>query len=1232
MTATVFLTHALSVALGALLVWSWLRLTSNRTAHRTHRPFGAADLEPRSPAEERALRDRLELATKTAAIGVWDIDLSTGKAHTDALTRQLLGIEGEVDKPFTFVHPEDYPRVKETVQKAFENAQDDIVSLRYRIVRPNGEVRHVQSHLRVLRDEQAREQQLLGVTWDITAEVEHAEQLAQQATHVRTLLDRLSVATQAAGVAPWEYDLDARQFVWFENHAKILPDVPAEQFDRVLRTSIEPEDFAKLREVLRTALSSGAQTFSHRFRLRLPDDSIRHMHSYARIVRDEQGRARTLLGATTDVTHEVEANERLIRQAEHERMLLERLSIATKAAGISSWEIDLERDVFLWFENPSKDFLEFAARSGLSLNAFREHIHPEDRHLLTRELQAALAEQRDQISLRHRVYSSNGTLHYLQSYGRLLPAEDGRITRILGVSWDVTAEVEAAKRFERAVNGTQDGLWEIEADGTAWCSPRVAQLLGYAPSALPSNTNFLRDFLHPDDEPVVAAAFQSHLQHGTPYDVEVRLRTRNGDYRWYRARATAELDEHGRSRRLSGSIQDVTEARAAREALQRATEAAEAANRAKSQFLANVSHEIRTPMNGIIGMTGLLLETELDRTQRDYAETIRASADSLLTVINDILDFSKIEAGKLDIETVDFDLHDAVEDVAGLMALQAAEKQLELVVNVHPEVPRRVASDPQRLRQCLLNLVGNAIKFTHVGEVVIEVRTVAEEDRRVVTRFEVRDTGIGIAPETLSTLFRPFVQADASTTRHFGGTGLGLSIVRRLVEMMGGQVGAQSEPGKGSRFWFTLPLQVIAEPARSSEPDLSRLGRRLLVVDDNETNRRVIAGQLMHAGYEVSLASHGLEALALMRQAIVDGYPFEAVLVDYRMRDMDGATLGERINSDPQTARSRLIMLTSVDEHGAVQRFAALGFAAYLTKPLRSRELLECVDRVLACEAKEWHLQSQPIVTRGRLAATERPTEVRGRVLLVEDNAVNQKVVVRLLERMGCSVRVADNGAEAVKAFAESPFDLVLMDLQMPVMDGLTATREIRKLEGAGKQTPIVALTANAMTGQLERCLEAGMNAFLSKPIELARLRETLERYGVGASRAEGVVMDTDEKTVSPVNLARFNMLTAGDVEFAHELMTTFVSSTEQVLAEIDAAFGAFDRTALSRAAHKLKGASANIHAEHLASLALTLETQAAQLDQPRLKELIEGLRQEFGRVTECLREQIPPLPSKVAG
>jgi PAS domain S-box-containing protein len=416
---------------------------------------------------------------------------------------------------------------------------------------------------------------------------------------------------------------------------------------------------------------------------------------------------------------------------------------------------------------------------------------------------------------------------------------------VLGIDQDVTGEElrkqeiarqatdlrEAQERFQRAVSGTQDALFEFNLrSGETWYSPRFRQMLGYA--ATDSNgAGQIETFIHPEDGAIVGKAMGDHLTFGLPYDVEYRLRKRDGEWLWVRSRASAERDIEDRPLWLAGSIRDITDERAGREAMVMATQEAEAASRAKSTFLATMSHEIRTPMNGIIGMTGLLLETGLDRVQRDYAETIRASADSLLTILNDILDFSKIEAGKLDIEHLELDLRSNVDDVGSIMAFQAAAKSLELVVNVRPEVPERVFGDPQRIRQCLLNLVGNAIKFTPSGEVVLEVCCVGRQDGRALVHFEVRDTGIGIPEQSLDRLFQPFTQADSSTTRRFGGTGLGLSIVRKLVEMMGGQVGAHSQPGKGSTFWFTAAARAggnrrCGTPAGSAPHGTPRAARR----------------------------------------------------------------------------------------------------------------------------------------------------------------------------------------------------------------------------------------------------------------------------------------------------------------------------------------------------------------------------------------------------------------------
>ena len=658
---------------------------------------------------------------------------------------------------------------------------------------------------------------------------------------------------------------------------------------------------------------------------------------------------------------------RLARELHLQRHKLERyeqwLPWVLSATKLVTWEADPITGALSAGPAQAYDFPK-GGPGPASLDQFAAIVHPEDRSGFLESVRR-LTQENAPCDIELRVMGPDGAIGYAHTIAVVHCNAQGRPMRIMGITEDITAKKttelglqQAEERLTRAVQGSSDGLFDINmVSGEMWWDGFLERELGYDKNEIPKTLTDFGALIHPDDQPARKLAFERYLRGEVPlYELDYRARTKTGAWKWFHVRGQADFDPSGKPIRLSGMTQDVTEKKRYQQALIEATEAAAAANRAKSEFLANMSHEIRTPMNGVIGMSALLLETTLDAAQRDYAETIRDSGAALLTVINDILDFSKVEAGKLELEQLDMDLRETLEDVTRLLAVQAHAKGVEVTAHIDAALPEVVKGDPGRLRQILLNLGGNALKFTEHGSVAIELKVLKTDEQDTWVRCEVRDTGIGIPAERIGALFQPFTQVDASMTRKFGGSGLGLSIVRRLTELMGGETGVESQEGVGSMFWFT-----------------ARLGR-----------------------------------------------------------------------GDPSTKSARSNPVT-------------------------------------------------PAATSDALQAQR--TRNRGCILLAEDNTVNQKVTLRMVEKLGFHVDVTANGAQAVAAWSTGRYDAILMDCQMPVMDGYAATREIRSLERGQRHIPIIALTAHAMKGADEQCRLAGMDDYLAKPVDRALLETVLQRH-----------------------------------------------------------------------------------------------------------------------------------------
>ncbi len=836
------------------------------------------------------------------------------------------------------------------------------------------------------------------------------------------------------------------------------------------------------------------------------------------------------------------------------------------------------------------------------------------------------ARQGETVAVEAERRRKDGTLVAVRaSAGQVEGGGDGDVLVMYENISDRRRAEDALTQLASIVQSSEDAIIGQTLDGaiTTW-NAAAQRLFGYAPGEVQGRPIAQ---LTPSDRGDEMTMILDRIRRGEHVDhfETARLR-KDGTPIPVSLSMSLTRDATGRIRGFSTIARDVRDQVATREALREARDVAERLAQTRSAFLANMSHEIRTPMNAVLGLTELLLDTEMAPEQRHSLTLVQTSAETLLTLLNDILDFSKIEAEHLELEQIPFDLPHLLDSTMSLLAVRARERRLELVADVAPDVPSMVRGDPNRLRQILTNLISNAIKFTHQGEVVVSAARVDGEAGRTTIRLAVRDTGIGIAAEKLDTIFEEFSQADASMTRKYGGTGLGLAIARRLVRLMGGELAVASEVDKGTVFSFVVRFDIGVAPAASAAPEAIRLaGRRALVVDDNATNRRIVTDILAAAGVQVAEAVDGAAGLEALRRGHRDNTSYDLAIIDAQMPGLDGFQLAAAVRDDATIADTRLVMLTSAGQRGDGQRCRELGIRGYLPKPTSRSDLLEAVGTVLAAPAPP---VAEAFVTRHSIAESRR----RLQVLVAEDNPVNQEVAATMLRKRGHDIDVANNGREAVDAARRKRYDVILMDVQMPEMDGFEATHAIRATE-YGRTLPIIALTAHALSGERERCLAQGMSGYLTKPFKAHELFAAVEGWAAAmATPIEATPAVAAASPPVPVDLDAFRheMRAAGAESAVDPVLDTYLQSAPERVAAITTALAAGAGLEIERAAHAFKSASATIGAKGLAALLQQMETAGNAGDLSGARRVGDGFVRESEAVIAYLRQvraAPPPAP-----
>ncbi len=1209
----------LFVLVGAVI--SRLMESSHRSGHRIEE-------EERSHAQQavREAEQRFQHVANNMREVFWVTDLGSSRVmYVSPGYDQVWGRSSQslYEQPRSWtesIHPDDRPAVMENLEQRRGGVFND---LEFRIIRTDGSIRWIRNRAFPILDGGGKPSRIAGLAEDIT-EGRRTQEALRQAN------DRVELAVQSSDLSIWDCDMPDHRIenahitlfnVW-ESLGYDGRTMPTD-FPSACAVFFHPEDLARVGRELQDLLASDGLQWKNEYRVQAKDGSTRWLFARGTVLRDPDGKPVRFIGTSTDITDRKRVEEALQERERQLDSLMGNLpGLAYRALADDYWTA-------LFASKGVEDLTgypgdEFTSRR---LN-YADIMLPEDLPATREAVFTALRERR-MYEVEHRIRHKDGSIRWIWARGHGVFAPDGSLRFIEGLNLDMTSRKQAEEalreseeRFRQLAENVRGVFWLQEGgwERLLYISPLYEEFWGRTCQSLREQPRSWIESVHPEDRDLVFNHFEQQ-DRGISTETHFRISRPDGSTRWMCCRAFPLKSPTGDVYRVGGLVEDVTERRQFEEELRRAKEAAESANRAKDEFLANVSHEIRTPMNAILGMAELTLDTPLTDEQRGYINIVLSSAEGLLSLINDLLDFSKIEAGRLELDEADFSLRAMLNQTLRALALRAHKKSLELACQVEGDVPDGLVGDGNRLRQVFLNLIGNAIKFTESGEVIVRVRLGQTEGQAVVIQFEITDTGIGIPPEKQQKIFRAFEQADSSTTRRYGGTGLGLTISSHLVEMMGGTITVESEVGRGSTFCFGARFgrssRLAAAPTHPPVVDLH--GLRVLIVDDNATNRTILQGWTRAWGMTPTAAADGPAALSALWRGIAFKEPFSLVLLDARMPGTDGLELAKAISQTPELDTCPTILLTSDDRPGDAMRYRTLRISAVLMKPVQQEELLGNIYRVLShgvvgtdfAEPKRTpmpNIVQPPTASPGGAERSTPPLQV----LVAEDNRFNQLVIQRMLERRGHTVQVVPNGREALAALEQNAFDLLLLDVNMPEMDGFEVIQTVRDREKtSGRHLRVLALTALSGKRDRERCIEAGMDDFLAKPVRAAEVYAILE--GVITTRP---VAPTDSHAANSVLIDSPIVLSgcAGDAALLADMIHLFEDEAPTLLARVEAAVQSADAEQLRTAAHSLRG------------LVSSFSTSAAKATEVLEQLGIEGRADEAGERYQMLNKVVQEL------